>query len=122
MIILGMPASYSRNSFFNNRNLNTMKRQTILLLVFFFLFLGKYANGQDCPVGNVTITNQAEADAFGLQYPNCTQISGDFRVSGSGTSPDLPNLERVTGKFSFSFSNHISGLPISARQVSYFLL
>ncbi len=58
---------------------------------------------QECPPGDVTITCQDELDAFEAQYPNCTQINGNFTLMDdeyncfSLTDPNFPALERITG-------------------------
>jgi len=76
-----------------------MQYLTLLLLAFSFFSL----NAQDCPPGDVTITCQDELDAFEAQYPNCTQINGNFTLMDDEyacfglTDPNFPALERITG-------------------------
>ncbi|SFZ94336.1 Por secretion system C-terminal sorting domain-containing protein [Flaviramulus basaltis] len=41
-----------------------------------------------CPPGDVILTSQAEVDAFGATYPNCTSISGALAINGT----DIINL------------------------------
>ncbi|MBS4039481.1 MAG: hypothetical protein KGZ81_02660 [Flavobacteriales bacterium] len=60
-----------------------------------------------CPSGNVTLTTQAEVDAFVAQYPNCTQIDGNLTISG-GTVNNLSGLNNITtinGGLSISGTN-----------------
>ncbi len=60
-----------------------------------------------CPTGNVTLTTQAEVDAFVAQYPNCTQIDGNLTISG-GTVNNLSGLNNITtinGGLSISGTN-----------------
>src|SRR5690606_13278398 len=45
-----------------------------------------------CPAGNVSLTSQAQIDAFAINYPNCTQISGSLYIS----SPDIVNLNGLS--------------------------
>jgi len=45
-------------------------KQTALLLVFFFLFSGKIQ--AQCPPEGITLSTQAEIDAFSVNYPDCT--------------------------------------------------
>jgi len=60
-----------------------MKRQTTFLLVFFFLFFGKYSNGQEsnceCLPDGIAFTNQEQIDNFPQDYPGCTKILGRVR-------------------------------------------
>ncbi|MCH8535793.1 MAG: T9SS type A sorting domain-containing protein [Flavobacteriaceae bacterium] len=61
----------------------------------------------DCPTGNVTLTSQAEVDAFVADYPNCTEIEGNLTIGNSVNSnitditdiSGLNNLESVVGFF-----------------------
>lgn len=60
-----------------------------------------------CPTGNVSITSQADADAYGVNFPNCDTLPGDLTFSGldindlspfSGVDVILGNLT-MTGTF-----------------------
>ncbi|MFN3908833.1 MAG: LamG-like jellyroll fold domain-containing protein [Flavobacterium sp.] len=48
-----------------------------------------------CPTGNVTLTTQAEVDAFVAQYPNCTEINGLLTING-GNINNLSSLSNIT--------------------------
>ncbi|MBK8699747.1 MAG: T9SS type A sorting domain-containing protein [Saprospiraceae bacterium] len=52
-----------------------------------------------CPVGNVTLSTQAQIDAFPIAYPGCTKITGDLRIESSMVNnlAPLSQLTRVTG-------------------------
>jgi len=47
-----------------------------------------------CPASNVSFSTQAQVDAHGLYYPNCTVISGSLSISG-GTITDLSPLNTI---------------------------
>lgn len=53
-----------------------------------------------CPTGNVTLTTQAEVDAFVAQYPNCTEINGNLTINGFNIPnlSGLSNLTSITGE------------------------
>jgi hypothetical protein len=56
------------------------------------------ACGSSCPTGDVTLTTQAEVDAFVVQYPNCTEIDGNLRIAGNiGNLDSLSNITDVNG-------------------------
>src|SRR5690606_4521218 len=59
-----------------------------------------------CPAGNVSLTSQADIDAFAITYPNCTEISGYLRISGS-TITDLSPLSNLTsvGGYLYIYEN-----------------
>lgn len=63
-----------------------------------------------CPVSSLSFSTQAQVDAYGLYYPNCTEISGSLSIFG-GTITDLSPLntiQTINGPlniFSTSFTN-----------------
>lgn len=46
-----------------------------------------------CPEGDVTLSSQAEVDAFVAAYPNCTEIDGILIIGSVGSTTDITNLE-----------------------------
>ena len=60
-------------------------------------------NSDICPPGGISLSSQAEVDAFVASYPNCTVISGSLSIgifSGSTDITDisgLANLQTITG-------------------------
>jgi len=68
-------------------------KQQILLLTFFFLFIGNM-QAQCPPSGTITLSTQAEIDAFSTNYPNCTDLS-ELRVEGADIS-NLDGLSQLT--------------------------
>ncbi len=56
------------------------------------LFLGFFSAAGQCPVGDVTLTTQAEVDAFAVSYPGCTTISGYLTI---GPSTNINNLNAL---------------------------
>lgn len=64
-----------------------------------------------CPTGNVTLTSQAEVDAFVTQYPNCTEIDGNLSISGTATNnlTALNNITAINGQLSINGTNITNG-------------
>lgn len=51
----------------------------------------------NCPQGSISLTSQAEIDAFISQYPNCTEIDGSLTITGfNGNTTDLSGLSSIT--------------------------
>src|SRR5690606_16521293 len=48
-----------------------------------------------CPAGNVSLTSQAQIDAFATNYPNCTEVSGNLTIQGANIT-DLTPLSNLT--------------------------
>ena len=46
-----------------------------------------------CPTGNVILSTQAEVDAFGVNWPNCTDFPDTLTISGA----DITNLSGLSG-------------------------
>src|SRR5690606_12802730 len=65
-----------------------------LWLLALLLLWGWGAKAQ-CPTGSVSLTSQAEVDAFGLNYPNCTQTSGHLPIGAPGGT-DIVNLDGLS--------------------------
>jgi len=75
------------------------------------------ATPSPCPPGDVTLTTQAEVDAFVAQYPNCTEINGDLTITTSGNTinnlSSLGSLTTILGDFNLlhaSTSANLSAL------------
>jgi|GEM_PF-2071340 len=60
------------------------------------MFLVAYTVSGQCPTDYVTLTTQAEVNAFAANYPDCTHIPGALSISGSDIS-DLSPLSNITG-------------------------
>jgi FlgD Ig-like domain/Receptor L domain len=67
--------------------------KTPIFIILFFTLHSFFARGQ-C-TGPVTLTTQAEVDAFPISHP-CTEIIGDLSVSGSSDIVNLDSLYRLT--------------------------
>ncbi len=76
--------------------IGTMKKIYSLLLI---LFAGDIVNGQSnlpcipCLPQGITFTTQSQIDSFQINYPNCTQVEGNLRISGN----DITNLNGLSG-------------------------
>ncbi|MCB9199853.1 MAG: hypothetical protein H6596_05125 [Flavobacteriales bacterium] len=57
-----------------------------------------------CPTGNVTISSQADADNYALNYGNCDTLPGDLIISGFGISDlsGFADLDMITGTFDWN--------------------
>src|SRR5690606_15814510 len=65
-----------------------------------------------CPTGFVSLTSQADIDAFAINYPNCTEISGDLQISGSDITDlsPLSILTSVGGYLEISSNSNLTDL------------
>lgn len=80
-----------------------MKYFYLTTLVFFsFLSFGQ------CPTGSITLTSQAEVDAFAINYPNCTELNDSLTISGDDIV-DLSPLSQIT---SIEFGIEITNNPL----------
>ncbi|MBC7607248.1 MAG: T9SS type A sorting domain-containing protein [Burkholderiales bacterium] len=84
-----------------------MKNLYISLLLFIII-----SSSAQCPVGNVTLSSQAEVNAFAVNFPNCTQITGNLYVTGSGITDLTPlsQINSVSGELAVYFSPSIERL------------
>lgn len=49
-----------------------------------------------CPIGDVTVNTQAEADNFKILYPNCTTINGSLNIQNSSNITNLSGFSNIT--------------------------
>ena len=69
-----------------------------------------------CPTGNVSFNSQAEVDAFGTNFPNCTTINGSIFMENTNDITDLSplgNITSVSGSIkidNLNMLNDLSGL------------
>lgn len=89
-----------------------MKITLTLLIILSFIL---YSNAQ-CPPSGITITTQAELNAFAVNYPNCKETEEYIQLYGSNSDPiiDLTPLENLTSIGSLVLnsiqSNNLEGL------------
>lgn len=64
------------------------------------------------PSGNVTLTTQAEVNAFVAQYPNCTEINGLLTINGGNINnlSGLSNITSITNGLTISQCNTLTSL------------
>ncbi len=55
----------------------------IVVFICFLISSISFVNAQ-CPTGDITLTTQAEIDAFATNYPNCTEMNYDITITGAG--------------------------------------
>lgn len=77
--------------------------------VFFILFLVSFVGFGQCPTGTITLSSQAEVDAFATTYPGCTNPRG-LIISGANIV-DLQPLSVITqigpfGQSDFEIKNN----------------
>jgi len=69
-------------------------KKAILLLTVLFLYGTMYSQ---CPQGDIVLTTQQEVDDFAVNYPNCTEISGNLTVHNVNDLSPLNQLNTVNG-------------------------
>src|SRR5690606_23843101 len=62
-----------------------------------------------CPTGYLSFYSQADIDAFAINYPNCTQISGSLYISSS----DIVNLNGLSNLISVGGDLYIDFNPLT---------
>ena len=72
-----------------------------------FVFIVSMGFGQ-CPPGSISLSSQAEVDAFAFNYPTCSTISGSLFISG----PDITNLTPLQNITSLGFLLEINTNPL----------
>lgn len=84
----------------------------------------QFCNGNTgCPTSDVTLTTQAELDAFIQQYPNCNTIEGNLFIGSSTVISDITNLgalhkiKQIVGKLTIKNTKlvNLDGLNILAQ-------
>lgn len=66
-----------------------------------------------CPIGDVTLTTQAQVDAFVISYTNCKQITGNLTISGPSNITNLNGLssiETITGQLNIVHNENLTNL------------
>jgi hypothetical protein len=58
-----------------------------------------------CPLDQVSLTSQAEVDAFDIQYPDCTELDYDLIISGNDIT-DLTPLSNIVSVHSLRIENN----------------
>ncbi len=73
------------------------------ILVFLLFVCSVFLAFSQCPVGDVVFYTQEEIDAFGLSYPDCTEMKGSIYVKGRNSYisnlTGLQNLVSIDGTF-----------------------
>ncbi|MEM9549128.1 MAG: hypothetical protein AAGA77_24285, partial [Bacteroidota bacterium] len=77
-----------------------MKRITLLILLFYAGPLWA-----QCPYGEISLTTQAQVDAFKATYPNCQDLNGALMIQGS----DIVSLDSLSEILSIKGSLDIKG-------------
>ena len=78
---------------------------TFFLTIIFWGLVGFNASAQ-CPSGDLTLLTQAEVDAFAVDYPGCTTISGYLTI---GPSTNINNLNALGSLTQINQSLSITG-------------
>ena len=96
---------------FNNFG-KLIQRLTAILT---FTLTAFYANAQ-CPTGDQLFLTQAQVDNFIVQYPNCTQFTGEVFIGEFNANSDITNLQgfqnitKVTGQLKIEFNDNLVDL------------
>ena len=77
------------------------------ILLLFSLIIACESRAQ-CPMVNVTLTTQAQVDAFPANYPGCTVFPGFLNIIGT----DITNLTGLSGITSVGGQLYISNNPM----------
>mgnify|MGYP005990780817 CR=1 FL=1 len=88
-----------------------MKR---LLLTSFLLFIVFPLIAQ-CPTSSITLSSQADVDAFIIDYPNCTGLQADLYISGSDIT-DLSPLQNLESLENINISNNDNLITLNGLQ------
>lgn len=81
----------------------------------------------ECPDTSITLSSQAEVDAFTTNYPNCTELNGSLTISGDDIT-DLTPLSGITSIVGLSVSNTsletLSGLEniVQSTDIAFFTI
>ena len=54
-------------------------------------------SGPACPMGDVTLTTQADVDAFVADFPDCTEVDGNLIIGVQGGSSDISDISGLSG-------------------------
>ncbi len=84
-------------------------KQFLLFLPFLFSF---YTVIGQCPESSLTLTSQAEIDAFTTNYPDCTELLNALIISGSDIE-NLEGLSNIASVHSVPNGNVENGIEIS---------
>ncbi|MCX6252578.1 MAG: T9SS type A sorting domain-containing protein [Bacteroidetes bacterium] len=66
------------------------------MLIMSSIWLSSGLLAQNCPIGDITFTNQSQVDNFPVAYPGCTQPQGSITISGGNHIVNLLGLLQVT--------------------------
>ncbi|WCO03497.1 T9SS type A sorting domain-containing protein [Psychroserpens ponticola] len=72
-----------------------MKTKLHFLVLCLILGLLPILNFSQCPTSNITLSSQAEVDAFSTNYPDCTMLTDRLTISGADIT-DLTALSTIT--------------------------
>ena len=76
---------------------------------------------QDCPTGNVVLSNQTQVNQFGEDYPNCTSLPANLLIAGVDIvdlSP-LGGLQSIGGSLEIYNCNRLKSLdPLSISEIN----
>ena len=77
-------------------NMKATSIKPLFSLLPLFITLLSLSLQAQCPVGNITLTTQAEVDNFATTYPMCTNLLGSLTIGPSTDIVDLDGLAGVT--------------------------
>ena len=77
------------------------------IFTIFLVAFGLVVVQAQCPTGDITLNTQAEVDAFGVSWPNCTDLADTLTIDGW----DITNLSGLSGLTSVGASLTIINNP-----------
>jgi hypothetical protein len=85
-------------------------KKPIYFLTFLSFFLSISITSAQCPAGNITLTTQAEVDAFAATYPGCADLLGSLTIGPSTDIVDLnglTNLDEITNSLAITGNDNL---------------
>ena len=74
-----------------------MKTLKLIICIFYIVIVSPLTS-QSCLSGGIIFNNQAEVDAFAINYPGCTEIMGNVYIQGNITNVNaLSNIVKING-------------------------
>ncbi|WP_460218239.1 T9SS type A sorting domain-containing protein [Psychroserpens sp. MEBiC05023] len=75
------------------------------ILYFAICFFVSFLSFGQCPTNNITLSSQADVDAFATNYPGCTELDIDLSISGNDIT-DLSPLSNIESIHSLRIENN----------------
>jgi len=90
-----------------------MKNLKSIILLLVFSIFAQAGKSQSCLPDGITFTRQGQIDSFSINYPGCTTIEGNVKISGWNSIADLGGLssiEQIEGELVIYGNPNLSSL------------